>query len=199
MEKERGAKVIAVIALLVAVAGLTIGYAAYSSTLTVNGTANVDPADWNVKFAYTTGSSLTAEATGNAVEVTAPTLSDTAVSGFDVTLKAPGDSITYKFSVKNTGSLDATLGTFTMGTLSCAPNDGSSITQEDATKLCNELQYTLKYADNSEITTGTTLEKTTGSKDLVLSLVWPESSTLKVTDDVKVTIGATTLIYDQAK
>ena len=48
MEKERGAKLIAVIALLVAVAGLTIGYAAYSSTLTINGTATVDPADWNV-------------------------------------------------------------------------------------------------------------------------------------------------------
>lgn len=199
MEKERGAKIIAVIALLVAVAGLTIGYAAYSSTLTVNGTATVDPADWNVKFAYTSGDSLTAETTGNATQTTAPTLTDTAVSGFNVVLNAPGDSITYKFSVKNTGTLDATLGTFTMGTLSCAPNTDSTISQEDATELCNELQYTLKYADDSEITTGATLPKTNGSKDLVLKLVWPESSTLKVTDDVKVTIGATTLIYDQAK
>ena len=170
MEKERGAKVIAVVALLVAVAGLTIGYAAYSSTLTINGTATVDPANWNVKFAYTSGDSLTAETTGNATQTTAPTLTDTAVSGFNVVLNAPGDSITYKFSVKNTGTLDATLGTYTMGTLSCAPNADSTISQEDATKLCNELQYTLKYSDDSEITTGATLPKTSGSKDQVLKL-----------------------------
>lgn len=197
MEKERGAKIIAVIALLVAVAGLTIGYAAYSSTLTINGTATVDPADWNVKFAYTSGDRLIAEKTGNATETTAPTLTDTAVSGFDVVLNAPGDSITYKFSVKNAGTLNATLGTFTMGTLSCAPNTSSTISQEDATTLCNELQYTLKYADGSDITNGATLQKG-DSKDLVLKLVWPESSTLKVTDDVKVTIGTTTFIYNQA-
>ena len=56
----------------------------------------------------------------------------------------------------------------------------------------------MTYSDGSEITTGATLPKTSGSKDLVLKLVWPESSTLKVTDDVKVTIGTTTFIYNQA-
>ena len=112
-------------------------------------------------------------------------------------LKAPGDSITYKFSVKNTGTLDAKLGTYTFGTLSCTPNAGSTITQEDATKLCNELKYTLTYADGSAITVGEKLVKNTG-KDLVLKLEWPESSTLKVADDVKVTIGTTTFIYNQA-
>ena len=59
MEKERGFRIIAVIALMVAVVGLTIGYAAYSSTLRINGTANVDPSSWNVKFVYKTGNSLT--------------------------------------------------------------------------------------------------------------------------------------------
>ena len=198
MEKERGAKVIAVVALLIAVVGLTIGYAAYASTLTINGSANVDPASWDVHFAYKTGDSLTATKTGSAVENTAPTLATTTISGFDVTLKAPGDSVTYDFSVKNAGTLDAKLTTFTLGTLTCAPNDGSTISQEDATRLCGELKYTLTYADGSAITTGTTLEKTTGSKDLTLKLEWPGSSTLQVSDDVKVTIGTTTFVYDQA-
>ena len=198
MEKERGAKVIAVVALLIAVVGLTIGYAAYASTLTINGSANVDPASWDVHFAYKTGDSLTAAKTGLAVENTTPTLAATTISGFDVTLKAPGDSITYDFSVKNGGTLDAKLDTFTLGTLTCAPNDGSTISQEDATKLCGELKYTLTYADGSTITTGTILEKTTGSKDLTLKLEWPGSSTLEVSDDVKVTIGTTTFVYNQA-
>lgn len=197
MEKERGAKVIAIVALLIAVVGLTVGYAAYSSTLTINGTANVDPASWKVNFDYKTGTSLTGATTGHAAENTAPTLADTTISGFDVTLKAPGDSVTYNFLIKNSGTLNAKLANFTMGTLTCAPNTGSSISQEDATKLCGELKYTLAYADGSTITTGETLNAN-DSKELELKLEWPSTSTLSVTDDVKVTIGATTFVYEQA-
>lgn len=127
MEKERGAKVIAIVALLIAVVGLTVGYAAYSSTLTINGTANVDPASWKVNFDYKTGTSLTGATKGHAAENTAPTLADTTISGFDVTLKAPGDSVTYNFLIKNSGTLNAKLANFTMGTLTCAPNTGSKI------------------------------------------------------------------------
>ena len=198
MEKERGAKVIAIVALLIAVVGLTVGYAAYSSTLTINGTANVDPASWKVNFGYKTGDSLTGTINGHATENTAPTLADTTISGFDVTLKAPGDSVTYNFLIKNSGTLNARLSNFTMGTLTCAPNEGSNISQEDATKLCGELKYTLTYADDSTITTGTTLNSN-ASKELNLKLEWPSASTLSVSDDVKVTIGTTTFVYEQAE
>ena len=70
MQKERGFRIIAVIALMVAVVGLTIGYAAYSSTLKITGAAKVDPSSWNVKFTYKTGDSLVAAKTGNAVVTT---------------------------------------------------------------------------------------------------------------------------------
>lgn len=198
MEKERGAKVIAIVALLIAVVGLTVGYAAYSSTLTINGTANVDPASWKVNFGYKTGNSLTGTIKGHATETTAPTLADTTISGFDVTLKAPGDSVTYNFLIKNSGTLNAKLANFTMGTLTCAPNASSSISPEDATKLCGELKYTLTYADDSTITTGTPLNSN-DSKELKLKLEWPSASTLSVSDDVKVTIGETTFVYEQAE
>lgn len=196
MEKERGAKVIAIVALLIAVVGLTVGYAAYSSTLTINGTATVDPASWKVNFGYKTGDSLTGTTTGHATETTAPTLKDTTISGFDVTLKAPGDSVTYNFLIKNSGTLNARLANFTMGTLTCAPNASGSISQEDATELCGELKYTLTYADDSTITTGTPLNSN-DSKELKLE--WPSASTLSVSDDVKVTIGTTTFVYEQAE
>lgn len=198
MEKERGAKVIAIVALLIAVVGLTVGYAAYSSTLNINGTANVDPASWKVNFGYKTGNSLTGTIKGHATETTAPTLEDTTISGFDVTLKAPGDSVTYNFLIKNSGTLNAKLASFTMGTLTCAPNASSSISPEDATKLCGELKYTLTYAGGSTITTGEILNPN-NSKELELKLEWPSASTLSVSDDVKVTIGATTFVYEQAE
>lgn len=199
MEKERGAKVIAIVALLIAVVGLTVGYAAYSSTLTINGTANVDPASWKVNFDYKNGTtSLTGTTKGHATENTAPKLADTTISEFDVTLKAPGDSVTYNFLIKNSGTLNAKLANFTMGTLTCAPNASSSISQEDATELCGELKYTLTYAGGSTITTGEILNPN-NSKELELKLEWPSASTLSVSDDVKVTIGATTFVYEQAE
>lgn len=188
MEKERGAKIIAIVALLIAVVGLTVGYAAYSTTLTIDGTANVDPASWDIHFANLG----TVAKTGNAVENTAPTLAATTISGFDVTLKAPGDSVTYTFDVTNAGTLNATLTTFTQGTLTCAPASGSSATQEEATNICNELQYTI-----TGVTQGEALNAT-ATKNLTLKLEWPSTSTLQVTDKIAVTVGTTTLLYDQA-
>ena len=198
MQKERGFRIIAVIALMVAVVGLTIGYAAYSSTLKITGAANVDPSSWSVKFAYkndssfTGGNSLTAVKTGSATMISEATLSDTQVSGFNATLKAPGDSITYNFVVTNSGSLDAELSTFTMGNISCAPAAGSNATTEEANAICNELSYTL---------TGVTANEKLGagkSKDLTLKLEWASTGTAVASDDIAITVGETTLIYTQA-
>lgn len=192
MEKERGFRIIAVIALMVAVVGLTIGYAAYSSTLRINGTANVDPSSWNVKFVYKTGNSLTATLTGGAVMNTEATLTDTQVSGFNATLKAPGDSATYTFTVKNAGSLDAILSTFTMGTLSCAPADGSSATTEEVGNVCKELSYTL-----TGVTEGETLAAN-ASSDLTLKLEWSKTGVATASGPIAITVGETTLLYTQA-
>ena len=197
MEKDRGAKIIVAIALVVAIVGLTIGYAAYSATLKITGTANVDPAKWDVHFANKSGDSLTGTIEGNAVETTAPTLTATNISGFDVTLKAPGDTVTYNFLVKNTGTIDAILTSFSMGGITCAPTEKSSTTQEDADKLCGELSYSLKYADGSAITTGATLAAG-GTSDLVLKIEWLKSSSFLVAGDVLVNIGTSTFVYEQA-
>ena len=50
MEKQRKIKVMSVVALIVAVLGLTVAFAALSQTLTINGTANVDAASWDIHF-----------------------------------------------------------------------------------------------------------------------------------------------------
>lgn len=192
MEKERGFRIIAVIALMVAVVGLTIGYAAYSSTLKINGTANVDPSSWNVKFVYKTGNSLTATLTGGAVMSTEATLTDTQVSGFNVTLKAPGDSATYTFAVKNAGSLAAKLSTFTMGTLSCAPAGGSSATTEEASNVCKELSYTLTGVKENDTLAAN------DSNDLTLKLEWSKTGVATASGPIAITVGETTLLYTQA-
>ncbi len=192
MQKERGFRIIAVIALMVAVVGLTIGYAAYSSTLKITGAANVDPSSWGVKFAYKTGDTLVATKTGNALVTTEATLSDTQVSGFNATLKAPGDSVSYTFLVSNSGTLDAKLTTYTLGSLSCAPAAGSSASTTEASNICSELSYTLSNVSENEVLAAG------DSKEVTLKLEWKSTGTTVATDDVAITIGETTLIYTQA-
>ena len=50
MEKERRTKALVVVVLLIVVAGLTIAFAALSTTLNINGTAYLDAAKWGIRF-----------------------------------------------------------------------------------------------------------------------------------------------------
>ena len=140
--------------------------------------------------------------TGNAVVNKEPTLESTTISGFDVTLTSPGDSVTYLFDVKNAGNLSAKLKTFVQGTLSCTPADGSTTSSDEANKLCDELKYTLTYSDGRVLSPNVDVlpvakNGESGVQSFKLKLEWPSASTVKVNDEVKITIGTTTLIYTQ--
>ena len=52
MERDRSAKIIAIVALCIAIVGLSIGFAAFSSNLTISSSANVkpDPSSFDVNF-----------------------------------------------------------------------------------------------------------------------------------------------------
>lgn len=128
MEKERGGKILAVIALVLAVAGLSIGFAAYTSTLNIASEANVQVGtnQWSVGFSadgtnmapLTSSGAPTVNGSNSngsislmkytISQVTAATLSTTA-----------NDSVSYSFYVKNAGSINASLASITWGSLSC--------------------------------------------------------------------------------
>jgi hypothetical protein len=105
--------------------------------------------------------------------------------------------VTYNWLVKNEGSIDAKLKTYNFGSISCAPATGSTATQAEATAVCNDLTYSLTYADGSAISVNDTLAKNTGSKELKMTLSWKSTSTATPSDDIKVTVGTTTMIYEQ--
>ena len=91
--------------LAVGLIGLTVAYASLSQNLTINGTAKVAAATWDIKFLNLTQKSKSGYAafpTSNAL-----TASGTTISGNIGTLKAPGDSLTYTFDIKNNGSINA--------------------------------------------------------------------------------------------
>lgn len=196
--KDRSFKLIAIAALMVAVIGLSVGYAAYTENLKVSGavTARASSNAWNVHFENISA----AELGGIANEMVAPDLTSTIISKFEVNFFAPGDSVSYTFDVVNKGLLNAKLTTFTMGSLSCAPSTNSTATADEANSLCNDLTYTLTYADGSEVKVGDTLPITEGSntKTLKVTVGWKSDSTVSLSDDVLVTIGVSSFIYTQA-
>lgn len=105
MKKENSRTNYIVIALLVLVIGISIGYAALSATLNINGSSTIGKASWDVHFAniIETAGGVTATkaatiTSGNATEVT-----------YEVTLPTPGTFYEFTVDVVNAGSLDAKL------------------------------------------------------------------------------------------
>ena len=80
---------------------MAIAFAAFSTTLNINGTSSIE-SNWNVVFTNIQELSKT-----NGVMInTAPTASGTTAT-FDVSLEKPGDFIEYQITIENQGTLDA--------------------------------------------------------------------------------------------
>lgn len=165
MEKDRGIKTLSVIALIIAVIGLSIAFAALSTTLIIDGATKLDSASWDIHFENLSAPTIT----GNAKELKRPTLSTTSIIGYEVALTKPGDSVTYEFDVKNAGSINAMIGSFAKQKMSCTSNNTDAIKkQKDEEIACNNITYELRYKDNNELV-GISDELNVGkSKRLVL-------------------------------
>lgn len=139
MERKRGTTVAVVAALIIAVVSLGVAFAAFSTTLTINGTATVEATNWDIHFSTTQngdaptspGAELTATPTNlNGYTATSSgtgtlTATDFTWSG---TFKTPGDKIQFSFYAVNAGDYNATLsGTYT-STVTCKVNKSTIAT-----------------------------------------------------------------------
>jgi len=122
-------------ALIFAICVMSIGYAALSTTLTINGTATISQ-DWNVAITDiavdTTNSSASDTYTSNSA-----THTDTTAT-FDVTLKQPGAYVTYDITIKNKGTIDAERNNVDLVPVITAPDlqiISYAITQQPAVNL----------------------------------------------------------------
>ena len=171
MERNRKIKILSLVALIVAVLGLGVAFAALSSKLTINGSAKAQAGSWNIHFAKTLD--MPTQTTGNA-SFTEPTLSDTSILGFKATVTKPGDSVTYYFDIVNSGTVDALIEdyVFKTGYLECS---GESFSDHPECKIYDfnsdgfvdsndygvwnaSIKYGLYYTDNNkEIKSGDTI------------------------------------------
>ena len=191
MEKKRLMNLIILAGLIVVIAGITIGYAAIQSTLEIRGTATMNTAVWNVKFANLSSVQLA----GDASVTTAPTLTDTSIGTFSVVLTQPGDSVSYTFDVTNTGTLDAKIGTFTKAASPTCTGLSGTQAEADAALVCGGLTYTLKYtAGGTNVAANDTLNAGE-TKNMTLTLSY--SGENLPSDDVNITGLGIDLIYVQ--
>ena len=106
-EKYMKSKKIIMITMCCLICVMAIGYAAFATNLTINGTANIT-STWKVLFTKIEEVSKT-----SGVTITkAPTAEGTNAT-FNVDLKSPGDKIIYKITVANQGTLDAIINDIT--------------------------------------------------------------------------------------
>lgn len=127
MEKNRSSKVVAIVALFIAVIGLSVGFAAFSNILKIKSSATVKPSGQDFVVGFVRNTTDTALPTGD-VELEAdaitvvgenvsyskdenlkPKLNGTTVSNLHVDFTKPGESVSYKFAVANFGKYDAYL------------------------------------------------------------------------------------------
>lgn len=170
MKRNRGMTIIAVIGLLIAVVGLGVAFAAFSTTLTINGSATVEGTTWDVHFdnklptmvnhSYVDHSNGSVELSDDSINhisdgvkiISKPTLTNTTLSGFKVQFNTPGQSINFTWAVHNSGNYNARLTTkmqqapkFYVRNLH--PQCTSEI-QSEADNVCKHIYYTIiNYTD----------------------------------------------------
>ncbi len=179
------------IAFLLSVAGISIGFAAMSSTLTVSGQAEVVPASWKIKFKELSSATIA----GAAEVVTAPQIvSDTHIGDYDIKLSKPGDSVTYTFKVANEGTIDAELSSYTFATPTFTGTGATA--SADETIVRNNLVYSLTYSDGTAVQVNDELAKET-SKTLKLTVGYDANATDLPTAKVDISGMDITFTYSQ--
>ena len=176
--------------LTVCLISLTVIYARLTQKLDINANSNSKSSTWDIHF-ENLNSSVIGKAKLSSDNQLAIMNDSATISGSVGNLYLPGDSI-YTFDIVNKGTIPAVLSVSpTISVPEC-----SSIDITSSNDVCSNVQYTLTYADGTEIKTGDSLDD--GEKraaKLTLSLKDEMSSV--PSEDVDITNIAATLFYSQ--
>lgn len=180
------------LALVLSVVGISIGFAAMSTDLTINGSAEVVPASWDIKFKDLSSPTIA----GDAEVTTAPTItSDTHIGNYAVKLTKPGDSVTYTFKVANDGTIDAKLTDFIKATPTFTGTGATA--SADATIVQNNFVYTVTYSDDTAITKDTDELDAESYKTVKLVVGYKADATELPTNTVTISGLDVTFTYGQ--
>ena len=170
MKNKQG---ITIAALIIAIVGLSIGFAAFANTLTISSSVSVnpDPTSMNVVFSSSSSSAQTdpITPTKNINDVTNFTATNATITGADfrtlnnvsAAFTEPGQSVTYNLYVYNTGSYKAYLNELSMGEKVCSIVENQEHPEQEATEslknaACNGISISVSI-DNVTLTSSGSL------------------------------------------
>lgn len=147
-------------ALLFTILVMAVGYAAFATTLNINGTATI-AGSWDVEI---TG--ITSDTThGGTDKIGTPSFTPT-VATFDVEFAKPGDYAIYTVTVENKGTIDAKLDSFTFVDQNDGPADikFSIVSQPTASSILAAggtatFEVKAEYDANATTVLGTSADK----------------------------------------
>ena len=155
MEKKRKRQAIfIVITLIISVISLGVAFAAFSGTLYINGTATVEPTQWDMYFTTaadgtkpSTDTAIPAAniGTSNSQQGVSPTVTATGsmvatTLTWDAIFRTPGDTVTYTVYVKNGGTYNAKVTNVTLPTPTCTVKTGTAQEAQE-TAICSHIHY----------------------------------------------------------
>ncbi len=113
MQKQKNFQIAVIGVLAFAVRFMSVGFAAYSQNLQIDGTATFGSNKWSIHF----DESSLEVATDSVTDATLSVIDDSTTVDFDVKLEKPGDSYAFTLDVINDGTFDAILDSISMTTL----------------------------------------------------------------------------------
>ena len=204
--RSSGSKYIIVFALLISVAALSLGFAAFTSTLTIKSSADVNfHAPFNVDFSTSNSSVVTGSVTPTLSPATsgptgqAATLSETTIQGLKATFTGVGQSVKYSFYAYNDSDFLAYLNSVNIGTKTCTAGTGTN--QTYVNQACNGIELSVKVGTNTYTSSNTNISSHTLAKETAeaVEVTIEYKSNAAVADgDFTVAFGDTTLIYGTA-
>lgn len=142
---NRNSRIVTIIALVIGVLALTIGFAAFTQTLSINNSAaEVKPSN-SLNVHFPTSGTVTPTVVGTGVSGASLTLNNgTTITGLKGNFNAPGQSVTYNTTIINDSSYAAylTAVTFSKSSASCSPLTGSSnpASSSTLTAVCGNMK-----------------------------------------------------------
>ncbi|MBR2828489.1 MAG: hypothetical protein IKE70_04590 [Bacilli bacterium] len=137
-------RIIVAILLLIAVIG--VGYATLGANLKINGVAEIPSASWDVGFKTGTVQVTNGSVSGSAV-ATAATITNSSQVDYAVTLALPGDFYEFTVTAENAGSIDAMIDSFT-SKIKIGDGEEQEITSSN---LPAYLSYSVTYSDGTAV------------------------------------------------
>lgn len=194
MKYDKKKKITIITCLVALVICLGIGFAAFSTTLRINGSAQINPNADNFKIVFASGKS---EDTYLYEEVEATTIPDglethdgeidnndvPTISNLHVTFTEDNQSATYDFLVANIGKYDAYLTSVITGSKTCTPGEGADPTLVREACQDIKLEVTIGSGDNQIVLNNTQeienhILRKGESEPVKVEISYPEGSTL---------------------